>query len=117
MKNLIYLSAIVLLFSCKKDEVEEPKVTPTPVFVKFSTEIMPILQTADCNNSYCHGSNGVSGIAFGNHAEVSIIPSSKLLGAIKHEAGYDTMPRLKAKLSNEEIALIEKWVNEGKKDN
>lgn len=117
MKNLIYLSFILFVFSCKKEKAEEPTPKTSITYVKFSTEVMPILQTANCNNGYCHGSGAVRGIAFGNHAEVSAIPSSKLLGAIKHEAGYDTMPRFKAKLSNEEITLIEKWVNEGKKDN
>lgn len=117
MKNLIYLSFILFVFSCKKEKAEESIPNTSVTYVKFSTEVMPILQTADCNNSYCHGAGGVTGIAFGNHAEVSVIPSSKLLGAIKHEVGYDTMPRLKAKLSDENIALIEKWINEGKKDN
>ena len=120
MKNLIYFSIIILFFSCKKDDpviAETPDTTPAILTVEFASEIMPIINSKACNNGYCHGGGSVPGISFGNHTEIAAIPTSKFLGAIKHEAGYDTMPRGGTKLSNQDIQLIETWINEGKNDN
>jgi len=117
MKYIILTSCVLFIFSCKKDpEVVTPKPIPKTT-VSFSSEIMPIIQTANCNGPYCHGGGNVPGIKFDDYTQINAIPTSRLIGAINHNSGYDTMPRLAEKLAQSDIDLIETWISEGKKDN
>ncbi len=79
--------------------------------VTFPETIQPILQ-ANCIS--CHGPPDFKGgINLTDYADVSFLAQSgALLGAIRHDAGYEPMPQDAPPLSACEITLIEKWIND-----
>jgi hypothetical protein len=81
--------------------------------VTYTTTINPIMQ-AWCTG--CHsGSNPSNGLRLDNYNDVvASANSGRLMGAIRHEAGYKPMPNGGGMLSSCEIALIQKWINLGK---
>jgi len=83
---------------------------------KFAADIQPIM------NSWCVGchstSNAGGGYDLSNYAGVvSSIANNKLLGTIKHGAGYNAMPQNGSQLSGCQISKIQSWVNAGHPNN
>ncbi len=119
MKNIISLLCITLVFcSCNKEPEVEIQVEPTPTptsSISFNSDVLTIFNTY-CNGSYCHG-GGADGKYFDTHANVILVPSSTLLGAINHTTGYESMPKSQPKLRQGEIDTITTWINEGRLDN
>ena len=79
---------------------------------KFSADIQPIM------NSWCVGchstSNAGGGADLSNYTGVvNSIANNKLLGTIKHSAGYNAMPQNGSQLSGCQISKIQSWVNAG----
>lgn len=64
----------------------------------------------------CHNANNMGGgYALDSYAGcVNCANSGRLLGAIKWLSGFSPMPKGGSKLSNCNIAKIEKWINSGK---
>lgn len=127
MKNLIckQLSLLTLvitlnIFSCTSDK---PSVTPNntsnltcDTTFAFGTRINTILQ------SQCYGCHGERDINFPMQPfsvlQSRVLASNSLfLKSIKHESGASPMPKGRAKLSNCDIAAIEKWVKAGALNN
>ena len=82
----------------------------------YATDIEPILQ----HNCYsCHRADVNNGnVTLEGYTELKkYVTNGKLLGAIRHDSGYQPMPKNAAKLGNCEIAKIEQWVNEGALNN
>lgn len=108
----------LILFSCKKEIVEEPVIPepePIPISAKFSTDVQPIFLASCGTGVTCHGTiNAERGHIFETHAGASTVPETKILGAIKHQSGFSNMPFGSPKLSDENIAIIEAWINRGK---
>jgi mono/diheme cytochrome c family protein len=79
--------------------------------VTYPETVYPILQ-ANCIS--CHGGATPSGgLNFTNYDHVAFVAESgQLLGSIRHLAGFQPMPQGGPKLSECEIALIAKWVND-----
>lgn len=108
--NRIYLFIfVVLVFSqigCDTIDQMDPmdKVT-------YTNDIEPLLTT--CSNAYCHGVYHADGntLDFDSTAEFASQP--KFLAALKHEATYSPMPKGMDKLPDEDIALIEQWIEDG----
>ncbi|MEZ4957811.1 MAG: hypothetical protein R2825_29910 [Saprospiraceae bacterium] len=67
----------------------------------------------------CHaGSNPVGLIRLDSYAAVkAAVNDGKLLGTIRHDAGFKAMPDGGGKLPDCDIEQIEKWVNDGALDN
>lgn len=84
--------------------------------MSFSMDIQPIFNT---NCTGCHGgSNPQAGINLSNYSGVSnVLSANRLLGAIKHQAGFTAMPPSGNPLSTCKIDQIEAWVNQGAKNN
>ncbi len=79
---------------------------------KFSTAILPMM------NKYCvgchSGATAPRGIVLDNYNGVTTeVNNGRLLGAVRHEAGYLQMPQGGNKLSDCEIRQIEKWIVAG----
>jgi hypothetical protein len=79
---------------------------------KFTADIQPIM------NSWCVGchstSNAGGGYDLSNYAGiVNSIANNKLLGTIKHSAGYNAMPQNGSQLSGCQISKIQSWINAG----
>ncbi|MDB9932979.1 hypothetical protein OAD28_09745 [Flavobacteriales bacterium] len=119
MKIIISFLCITLVFcSCNKELEEETPVTPTTSntsLISFNSDVLTIFNTY-CNGSYCHG-GGADGKYFDTHANVVLVPSSTLLGAINHTTGYEPMPKSQPKLRQGEIDTITTWINDGRLDN
>jgi hypothetical protein len=86
------------------------------IAVSYMTDIVPILQ----NNCYgCHGSVAPSGnIMLNSFTGVSTVAENgRLVGAVTHSTGYESMPQNQDKLPDCDIANIVGWVNQGAKNN
>ena len=122
-KNIITLIAfsIIIAISCKKEKAEEiPEEQPTAIdcsTISFSTDILPLFQ-GSCVSASCHDSgNAADGVSLSNYTEVTAVAQNRLVGSIKHQAGFDAMPRFGNKLSPTQISKIDCWISEGKKNN
>ncbi|HXU27028.1 MAG TPA: cytochrome c, partial [Bacteroidia bacterium] len=78
---------------------------------KFTADIQPIM------NTYCVGchstSNAGGGADLSNYTGVVNSINNKLMGTIKHSAGYNAMPQNGNQLSGCQISKIQSWVNAG----
>lgn len=114
------LALTSLTTSCYYDK-KENLYPPTPgsvscdtVNVTYSGTVRTIL-TASCTG--CHSaSNPSGGYNLSDHAGVTA-SASRLPGSIQHASGYSAMPKNAAKLSDCQIAQIERWLNAGAPNN
>ncbi|TLD70306.1 DUF1553 domain-containing protein [Phragmitibacter flavus] len=102
---------------------EPAKTFPADQIEFFEKHVRPVLANNcyECHNSH-HQENGLrldnySGILRGSDYSVVATPgnaaASKLLKAIKHQDGVTAMPKKGDKLSDGDIANIEKWIAMG----
>lgn len=82
----------------------------------YSGTVVTLL-TANCTG--CHSTASPSGgIALDNYTAVKAqVTNGKLMGSITQSTGYSAMPKGGAKLSDCNIAKIQKWVNAGAPNN
>lgn len=78
----------------------------------FALTINPIIEKY-CKG--CHSGTAPSGgILLSNYTEVKQqVTSGRLLGSIKHQAGFSQMPKSQPKLSECIITQFEKWIDNG----
>ncbi len=88
----------------------------TLTLASFTNHIQPILQSACLG---CHTTTAPSGsVALETYAEIKTqITNGKLIGSVKHLTGFSPMPRGGAKLSDCDIAKLEKWIAQGAPNN
>lgn len=113
----ILLATLFLIISCKKEEMIESPETPENSIeeeapenaITFSKHISSILST-NCNN--CHGPSGdQTNYASFQNAKQNV---DAILNRIQREEGSSGfMPRNGNKLSDEDIALIQQWKDDG----
>ena len=121
MKKLMYLSIIAVGFlaACKSTKPSTSAIAALPLdcsnkTLTYSTDIKPIIETSCAK---CHNTNNKAGYNFLTLESVKkAAQDGHLLGTIKHEKGYDAMPRMAAKLPQESIDKIECWMNNGMKE-
>lgn len=87
----------------------------TAVFT-YSGAVSPLM------NNYCKGCHNPSslggGIDLSTYAAVrSVALNGKLMGSIKHQAGFIAMPQGSNKLSDCKIEQVQKWVTAGSPNN
>lgn len=84
--------------------------------VTYSGTIQPLLQNY-CNG--CHGgSSPLGGIDYNTYNGVkATVTDGSLLGSVRHDNGYSSMPQNGNKLSACNIARIEAWINAGAPNN
>ena len=82
----------------------------------FAADIQPIMDKY-CKG--CHsGTSAPLGIVLDSYSGVvAAANSGRLIGVIKHEAGFAPMPQGGNKLSDCEVIKIEKWIGSGKQNN
>lgn len=119
-RRIIKLMAIamVALSACYYDSEEDlyPASQCNTTNMSFNTHIAPIFQ----RNCYaCHSAAANTGnITLEGHDKVmQHVTSGRLLGAIRHEAGFQPMPQGAAQLINCDISKIEQWIAQGAPDN
>ena len=82
----------------------------------YNSGVKPILQQncVGCHNSSL--SNG--GVNLSSFSGITAVAQDgRLLGAIKHQAGFVAMPQNASKLSDCKIRQIEKWIESGAQEN
>lgn len=86
--------------------------------VKYSTDVSQIIST-NCLICHSNGSTLGGGIELEgyNNLKAHMGPGGRLIGAINHLPGYSAMPKGLSKLSNCDIAKIEKWNSDGAPNN
>ena len=124
MKSKVHLLVLILVTSvlsgCYYDVEEElyPESFNScdTSNVTYSQTVRPIL---DLNCMSCHSQlSQQGGVVLETYSNViSYVNSGQLLGAIKHDPGFEPMPQGVAKLSDCNILKIEKWVQTGSPDN
>ncbi|MFZ1705562.1 MAG: hypothetical protein WAT79_14530 [Saprospiraceae bacterium] len=116
VKLIFFLFTVVIFLfvgcnSSTSSNVDCNGITPT-----YNADIAPIL-TANCAADGCHGNfltqAGINLTTFSGAKNGSA--NSKFLKAIKHQSGAESMPPSPAtKLSDDNILLIECWIQNGK---
>ena len=119
MKKLLIPIGLLLFASCYNDK--ESELYPSSgscdtSAVTYTTDIQPILSQY-CANANCHDAATKS---FGHDLSsysgaVTAANSGRLLGSIKHETGFQQMPKGMQKLGDCEISKVSAWINQGTK--
>jgi hypothetical protein len=104
--------------ACYYDSEEElyPSTGCQTANMSLQTTIVPILQ----RNCYvCHSAAAnTSNITLEGYTQlIKYVNSGQLIGAIRHESGFTSMPQNASKLLSCDIAKIEQWVADGAPDN
>jgi len=110
---------VVTLQSCYYDNEEDLYPNPPEcdtINVSYSQDVWPIISS---NCTSCHSGGAPSGNVYLDNYDNIVIAADNgsLMGAIKHENGYSPMPKGGAMLSDCNIAIIQKWVDDGTPDN
>jgi hypothetical protein len=86
--------------------------------MSYNTDIKPLINT-NCAGSACHSATTQAGsISYATYASsLPSINNGKFMGSINHLSGFSAMPKSANKLSNCNIAKIQKWVNAGAPNN
>lgn len=84
--------------------------------MSFSAHVLPILND-NCNA--CHASSAaLGGIVLDTYTEVKKqVDNGKLLGSIRHEAGFSPMPQGQPQIANCPIDRIAAWIQAGAPNN
>jgi hypothetical protein len=119
MRKLIIPLGILLFAGCynDKEDVLYPggQVCDTTT-MSFAIHIQPIVNQ-NCATANCHDAVTKSfGYDLSNfNGVVSAVNSGRLLGAIKHETGFQPMPKGLPELGDCEISKISGWISQGMK--
>ncbi len=115
-KLLFILIFSLGIYSCTNDNQEEfydSELCDTSN-ITFSAEIKPIL---DRNCKTCHLAGSSNGITLVTYSDVKkYVDNGRLMGAIKHQAGYSAMPQ-GGKLDDCTISKLDAWIKTGALDN
>ena len=78
----------------------------------FAAVVYPIIET---NCVGCHNdTRAEGGVKLNTHARIlPYVNAGNLMGTIEHKAGYPVMPTSGIKLSDCNIALLNKWIANG----
>ena len=119
--NLKLTFLIIFLFSmasCYYDveEILYPPVDCETLDMSYDLNIEPIL---DQNCYVCHSAAAnQGGISLEGYSSLKIyINNGRLLGAIRHDAGFSQMPQGAPKLLDCDISKIEAWIDDGALNN
>lgn len=116
---ILFAIPLLLLSGCYFDKAEmlNPMKNCDLSDVTYKKTVVPIL-TQNCNLSSCHSSSGSSIINLNDFSEVAgVAKDGRLLGSMRHEAGFDPMPRVGPKLDSCTIEKIAGWVAAGALNN
>lgn len=80
--------------------------------VSYNNKVLPLLQN-NCYSCHTNISTGGGWIMGDYNKDKFMSQNSNLINAINHKNGYPQMPKNAPKLSDCNIAIITKWINEG----
>lgn len=121
------IAAIMTIFlSCYNDNLSE--LTPssgisggscdTTGVMTYSSHVVPVLQ-ANCGiNNGCHSSRNTSGYDLSNYTGVkAVVASGKLISSITWTGSASRMPENGSKMNDCNILKIQKWIDDGARNN
>jgi mono/diheme cytochrome c family protein len=125
MKKLLYFAIVSFLaVSCYWDSEEYlyPELgsgCDTTAAITYSVGVTNLLK-GNCLS--CHSASAAANlggnIKLDSYANVkTYADNGQLLGSVRHESGYSQMPKGSTKLSDCQIAVIEKWISGGSLNN
>ncbi len=100
----IFALVVVTYIGCKPT-IDQPKVS-------YSADIEKIFSEG-CGNIYCHGSYHPDGNMLTYENTITFASQNRFLASLKHEDNVSPMPKGGEKLQDEQIDLIERWIEEG----
>ena len=121
---VLFFSVIFSVFSACENDTAEPKKEDTPIAscndtvgsVTYDNKIEALITTrCGSNSNACHnGGSSSSGISLDEYDDVKeAVTDHNLMATIRHESGFDAMPKGSSKLSDCQIAVFQKWVDTG----
>ena len=128
MKSLLLTSFLFVVFiafsassnhpassSFQAEGVQQDSVACDTSMVTFSGHVLPLLQ-ANCTK--CHNDKKAAArVNLSNYEGVKkVSDEGELMGTVTHSKGFKSMPKKADKLSDCQIAVLQKWVNEGAKN-
>lgn len=121
LKQTIVALLIAPLFSaCYYDNEEElyPAVACDTTVTTYAIKVAPLIQQK-CMSCHSNSASSAAGIvSLEGHTNLkAVADNGKLMGAITHTPGYSSMPKNEPKLSDCDIAAIQRWVNNGSQNN
>ncbi len=110
---------LTLCYGCTYDTLEEEDLSPNECFsgeVSYTVDIAPILELS-CTS--CHNAGFSSGgISVDGYDDVkNVVDLGRLLGPLRHDAGFSPMPRGAPKLDDCSITLFQEWIAQGAPNN
>lgn len=105
-----------LTVGCSDDEDPvEPVDDPVVEDATYTNDAAAILD-ASCAFSGCHNSGASVGSLEGYADAKQFAEFGRMMPAVNHESGFSPMPKNGAKMSDENIATLQKWVTDGLKE-
>lgn len=124
------LATCTLLAGCQSRQIDRTMLVPPDEAVSFSRDVLPLF-TGSC--AVCHVGERTSGVALGSYQQVItsvgeqygervVIPGDAGASILIDKLGPsprfgERMPRGRAPLAPDQIALIRAWIDEGALDN
>jgi mono/diheme cytochrome c family protein len=99
---------LITLGACADD----PVAPSSTVKASYTSDVAAIYNNS-CAFAGCHNIGSPDGSLANYEDSKTFARNENLLGAIKHEAGASPMPKNANKLSDANIATIEKWITDG----
>jgi hypothetical protein len=129
MKRVLVIAGLALMFAgCyndKGDQLYPAPTTPTSACdttnqtISYTATISGIM-AASCATAGCHDAatqQGGYNLSSYPGVHMAATTDNKLLGSIQQLSGYSPMPQGAPKLSDCQIGLVTKWVNQGAPNN
>ena len=120
-KVYLFLIAIsIIAVACEDDDkgvvTNQPQSLCDSLDVLYTNDIKPLLDENGCSSDYCHG-NGAAGYTIKDYESTKTTAEDpKFLRAIRHETGVSPMPKGRSMLSDDEIQMIECWIQTGMRE-
>jgi len=110
----LLLIGLVGITGCYYDSEERlyPTTECKTANMSFQTNIVPILEQ-NCYGCHSAAVNTANVSLEGYNNVLQYVNNGKLLGVIRHSAGYKPMPQNAPQLASCDIARIEQWIVDG----
>jgi hypothetical protein len=119
--NLIIVLLTVVAFTlavsgCYEDNEQDLYINiPTTggtTQVSFKQDIQPIFNNS-CTSGCHSGTSPSANISLDSYNGIYAAPILRIRGSIQHDPGYSPMPKNAPSLSADNLAIIDKWINQG----
>lgn len=117
---LILIAIVTFVIACEDDDkvvvTTQSQSLCDSLDILYTNDIEPLLVDKGCSGPYCHGS-GAAGYTIKDYESTKIAAEDpKFLRAIRHEIGVSPMPKGGSMLSDDEIQMIECWIQTGMRE-